>query len=630
MTDRRGPLLAATVFAVAVAARTLPLYRSPLPFNPDGLAHAANARATAATGSLPLSRLATDDLLFTAFLSTAAEATGVRPLLVAQPVVAVVGAATCLLAAALAGRCARRSSSRLAGPRLAAGTAGLVLAVEGLYLHRSMPVDEQTLGLLLVPVLAVAYRRWLDGGRRWGLVAAVVAVAVPPLHNLDGVVAALTLTALVAATASVRWRARGDIGAQAGNELQTGVGSRTGVGARTDVGPRTDPRARTSAPAPAWTARRLLRAVLPVAAFWVYVAGYHVAVAQWTPARLTQAARVTAVPGLVVAWAVLMVAAAAWVAGRPDRTRRLAAVAFLGPFALLAANALGPVVPGTPATSSVLVVALLPLAVPVAAAVVGTTVADDDRSGPLLAALVGGPFALLGVALTAGLTPDYLATAYRVQPFVHLPLAALAGLGVAALAARGGGNAGAGTTDSGVDRAADAGSGLGNPDSGPGNHHVRAGALVAVVLVASAASVPVAVGGLAVLPYKGVTTPGELAAAGFARTTVPGPVAVDDHLVRAGRYHGPGPESALVVGGDLRQTPVREWLAGGAPPPRCPVLAQRSWTTTGAQLWPAPPARLPPDAFDRWLTNRSVVYAGGGRDRIVLVVPRHGAGGRCR
>lgn len=559
MSDRRrAPLVAAAVLAVAVAARTLPLYRSPLPFNPDGVVHSGNARAVVATGSLPTSRLATDDLAFTAFLSAVAEVAGARPLVVAQPTAAVVGAVPCLVAAALARRWVHRADLDLAAPRLAAGTAGGLLAVGGLYLHRSTPADEQTLGLLVVPLLAVAYWRWLGGDRRWGLAAVALAAVLPPLHNLDGVVGALTLTALVAARA-------------------------TGA-----------------------TARETARAALPVAAFWTYLAGYHVAVDRFTPAAVIQTARFSSVPGLVVAWAVLMVAGTAWARGRTARTRRrVAAASLAGPFVLLAVNALGPVFPGTPATSPVLLAALLPFAVPVAVAVVGVGAAGGDRTAPLALALVAGPLALVGMALTAGLTPEYLETAYRVQPFVHLPLAALVGLGVAVLAA-------------------------GRDGLPAGARRLRAGALVAAVLVAAAASVPVAFGGLAVVPYKGVTTPGELAAAGFARTAVPGGVAADDHLARVGRYFEPSRASLHDAGDGVRVGPVHAWLAGDAPPPRCPVVVQGSWTTTGAQVYPAPPARAPAAALERWRASRSVVYAGGADDPIHLVVPRSGSGGRCR
>lgn len=588
MGDRRGdPLVGAAVLAVAAAVRSLPLVRSPLPFNPDGVVHAAHARTALATGSLPTSQLATDDVLFTGLLSAAGATTGGSPLLVAQPVAVVVGATPCLLAAALARRWARRRGWSPGYVRLAAGAAGLGLAVEGLYLHRSLPADEQTVGLLVVPLVAVAYRRWLaGGGRRWAAVAALLAAGLPPLHNLDSLVAGLVLTALLAAAAPGR--------------------------------------------SPRWVAR----AAAPVAAFWAYFAGYVVAVDRLTPAGVVQAGRLVAVPGLVAAWVVLLVVAVPWLRGRPAPARRRAVGAVAAvPFVLLAANAAGPVFPGTPATDPVLLAGLLPLAIPVwlavrsvgGEAVVGdggtgaregvpdarddeTGVRDDgagvrddgtgapggrlrSAAGPrgLAAALVAGPAALVGVALLAALTPDYLATAYRALAFVHLPVLALAGVGAAGVA------------------------------RGP-RPRLRGGAVVAALLVAAAASVPVAVGGLAVLPYAGVTTPGELAAAGFAEERVPGTWATDDHLARLATYRDPRPAVARV--------PVYEWLLGAGPPPGCPTLVQRSWTTTGAQVYPAPPARPPAESYAGWRANGSVVYAGGGADRLALVVPRDASG--CR
>lgn len=554
MGDRRGdPLLGAAVLAVAVAARSLPLARSPLPFNPDGVVHAARARTALSAGSLPASKLATDDVLFTGLLSAAGATTGGSPLLVAQPVAVVVGAAPCLLAAALARRWGRRRGWSPGRVRLAAAAAGLGLAVEGVYLHRSMPADEQTVGLLVVPLVAVAYRRWLaGGGRRWAVVAAVLAAGLPPLHNLDSLVAGLVLTALVAAGA------------------------------------------------PGRSPRRVARAALPVAAFWGYFAAYVVAVDRLTPAGVVQAGRLVAVPGLVVAWVVLLVVAVPWIRGLRARTRRRAVGAAAAvPFVLLAANAAVPVVPGTPTTDPVLLAGLLPLAVLVWLAlrsVGGATGGDGEanqgvagggrrsrnRHRGLAAAMVAGPAALVGVALAAALTPDYLATAYRALTFVHLPTLALAGVGAAGLAR----------------------------DRRP---RLRAGTVLAVLLVAGAASAPVAVGGLATLPYKGVTTPGELAAAGFAEERVPGAWATDDHLARLARYRDPRPA--------VTRVPVYEWLLGRGPPPRCPTLVQQSWTTTGAQVYPAPPTRPAAGAYAGWRANASLVYAGGGPDRVALVVP---------
>lgn len=153
---RRLALSLAAVVAIAVALRAGPLWQSPLPFNPDGIIHAAHAQTTVATGELPLATLATDDLVFTAFLATVAQVLDVPPMLVAQPVIAVVGALPVLVAAAIARRIVRRVGWSPSRAAFVAVLAAGLLAIEGVNLHRTMPVDEQTLGLLFVPLVVLA------------------------------------------------------------------------------------------------------------------------------------------------------------------------------------------------------------------------------------------------------------------------------------------------------------------------------------------------------------------------------------------------------------------------------------------------------------------------------------------
>jgi hypothetical protein len=572
----RFGLAVVLIVAVGVAMRSLPLFQSPLPFNPDGVLAAGWARSARRAGALPLDSLAVDDLSFTAFLAVLSEMTGVRPQFVAQPTIAVIGTLPALLAVAIGRRLAVAWGLTGSTARNAGLLAGLLLAVEGLYLHRSMPVEDQTLGLFLVPLGVIAVYR---GHRRrtgaWYVAGAVLLTSIPPLHNLDTVIAATALVVLAVA-------------ARAGSPSSVRPLATIAIG------------------------------------FAVLAAGYNLVTAALTPAGIVQSARLLDFPGLFLAWVVLSGLTVAWAGRRNRRTGRWVVATVLGSwFALLLANAFRSVFPGTPATSRLLTYGLLPLVVPVA---LGTWVvpawSDPDTEGPVFWALFGGVVATIGFSLTAALTPEYVTTIYRTQTFLHLPVLVSAGVGTASLVRWVHVRVQADPVDSGGPSSRPAVSQPSGDDRRIPDRPTVArfvGAAVVVLVIASVlASVPIAIGGLDVLPYKGVTTPAELSAAGFAATHANGSWAGDDHVIRIAPYH----ESHADPAAGTRQ-PVYRWLHDGGAPPRCPTVSQRSWTTTGAQFYPAPPARLGAARYERALRTRHLVYVATGRDPIVVTIAKH-------
>lgn len=89
----------------------------------------------------------------------------------------------------------------------------------------------------------------------------------------------------------------------------------------------------------------------------------------------------------------------------------------------------------------------------------------------------------------------------------------------------------------------------------------------------------------------------------FASTALDEPWTSDDHITRAennyyGSEHNQGPR------------PVYDWLQGGDPP-ICSVIAQDSWTTVGAQLFPASPEQLDKETYARWQLENNVIYVSG-------------------
>jgi hypothetical protein len=559
VTDRDGDaLLVLAAFAVAVAARAVPLFWSPLPATLDGFNYAGLARATLETGSLPWDAgvLAADELGFATVLATASAVTGVDPLYLAQPLIAFVGAVTVLAGIALVRELAPATwPTRRVG--LAVAIVGFGLALDGLFLRRTGVPDEEAVGLLLVPLLALAAHRWLDGGRRaWAGVGALLLAFLPPLHNLSSLVGLLTLSGLFALHA-VR---------------SSGAG--------------------------------LVRAGVLAALAWVHVFGYFVFVERFGLVT-SYGDLFDPYLGLFLAWVVLLVVGVVWIRGATSRGQR---AAFLAPVGLgvlvVALNAVVPLFPGTITTLSPVLLGVGALLVPVALAAVGLP-GVRRGSGPAVLALFAAPAALSYYALTASLTPEFFDAVVRIQSFAHVPVFVLAGAGAAGLVARAGSPRG----------------------------RRRLGAVVAALLLLSVAvTVPLGYVNLDTGTYPSTTLESEFGAATFATGRVDGRYATDHTLSRVDTHYlsGPAPpDEGFTSRGRARVDPTRSWLAGGNPP-TCPTLSQRSWTTTGAHLYPAPPGTVSPAEYRSWLLSRNVVYQASGLDPLTLSVPRDPSGtGSC-
>jgi hypothetical protein len=506
MTDPdrgRDALLVLAVFAAALAARAAPLYWSPLPATLDGFNYAGLARATLATGAFPWNAdvLAADEVGFTAVLSTASAVTGVEPLSLAQPLIAVVGAAAPLAGIALARDLAPASWSprRI---RVAAALVGFGLALEGLFLRRTGVPDEEAVGLLLVPLLALVAGRWLAGGRRaWGGLTLLLLVVLPPLHNLSSLLGLLTVSGLVALHA-----VRG-----------------TGGGLR--------------------------RVAALAAGAWVYVFGYFLLTAR---VGLVTSYGQLFEPylGLFLAWVVLMAFAVVWVGGADPRGQRAAFLAPVGLGVLLVAvNAVVPLFPGTVPTLSPVALGVAALLVPVGLAAVGLP-AVRWAGGPAVLALFAAPAALSYYALTASLTPPFFDAVVRIQSFAHVPVFVLAGVGAAGLLAgrRDGPRAGA-DADDGLRRALGAA--------------LVAALLVAVVATVPLGYVNLDTGTYPSTTLEsefGATSFATDRVEGRYATdhTL---ARVDTHYLS-----GPTPGIGVTPTGEARVAPTRSWLAGGSPP----------------------------------------------------------------
>jgi len=538
-------LLAA--FSVAVALRMGPLFWSPLPFNPDGIVYAGLVRETIATGYLPMDGLPADSFHFTTMLAIWETVVGHPSRFLSQPVIAIVGALPSLVAAVFAHRLTGRLGWSLSGRRLAGSLASLLLAVDGVYLHRSMPVDEQTVGLLVVPLAAlVLARSMLNDSRRWYVVLGALLVSLPPLHNLDSMVALFALVLVVC----VR---------------------------RVSV-------------------RTLLVGGLVALGFLGYFVGYSWGIAALTPATVIQSQRISYAPGLLAAWLILVGLLLARFSRLGTRTQRLLLTGTFASFVAIAAvNAVRPVFPGMGTTPDAVVLLVVPLLIPLT--IGAWAVPLGDRSMPewlALLALLGAGFAIAGMSFTATLTPEYYNTAYRVQTFLHLPIAVFVALGIGTLLDRMGRVVPRQSWRQGVSTVA-----------------------VVGVVICMAISIPVAFAGLEYLPYKGVTTSGEFAAAEFSVTSLPEWTS-DDHISRVSRYFSPGNSGTNTT--LHRVAPVFDWIEGG-PPPGCPTVVQSSWTTTGAQVFPQPPIVIDDGRLWKYMHANDRIYSNSAPDPLTIVRP---------
>lgn len=551
MADRRPYLLVVfAVIAVGLATRAVPLYWSPLPATLDGLRYASLAADATAGGHLPFAQLDADELVFTGMLSTASLVTGRTPLRLAQPLVVVTGATGGLLAVALVRRAGADVgwgwSSR--DCRVGAALAGLTLAVNGLYVWRTGVPDEEAFGLVLVPLLALAVHRLLRSRRPgWAAVALPLLIVFPPLHNLSALLAALTLTALVA------------IHLVRTPDRPTAI---LGLGL--------------------------------AGAFWGYFFGFFEAAAH-LGLTITYSGLLREHAGLFLAWIVILVVGTVWVGrARPTIQRGTFVLPIVIGFLVVGANTVTPVFPGTIATPPVVLGMVLGFTVPVGfAAGMAPALSADRSTGDLLLAVLAAPVVMTLYALTGSLTPDFFGAVMRIQTFGHLPVFVLAGLAAGRISSR-------------------LYSEPGLAARVPGIRPIGTIA-IGLLVVSAAVTAPLAYLDLDTVTYPSTVTTAEFQAATFAGTHVDGAYATDTNQARIAHNYVDGTGTPVVA-------PTRAWLADG-PPPGCPVLSRRGWTTTGAHLFPTSPQTIAPVSYDALLTQRHLVYASNGLDPFVLTRP---------
>lgn len=391
MTRRGWPLAVVAVLAVGIAIRASFLFWSPLPATLDGFRYARLAEGVVSSGGLVALDVESDELVTTWLLATTSAVTDVGPLYLAQPFVACLGGASVLSGVVLVRGVGRSFGWPDRRVRTAAILAGFALAIEGLYLRRSGVPDEEALGLLLLPLFALAAHRTFTSRRvAWGVPFVLLAGTYPLLHNLSSVAAAMTLTALAAL--HVRREPSRVIVLVAG-------GSTVG--------------------------------------FWTYFFGYY-AVAERYGLQLTYSGLIREHPGSFLAWIVLLAIAAVWLSSTTHLSQRATFATGFGILFLVAGlNLVQPIFPGTVRTPPLVLALVALFAVPVGVAAWGTPwILRRGGDGHLVVALLAGPLALVWFTLTTSLSPVFFDATLRAQSFAHFGVFALAAVVAVGVATR--------------------------------------------------------------------------------------------------------------------------------------------------------------------------------------------------
>jgi hypothetical protein len=315
--------------------------------------------------------------------------------------------------------------------------------------------------------------------------------------------------------------------------------------------------------------------------------------------------RVSAYPGLFLAWTVVLVVGVVWYQRTGGWLQR---ALFLGPlgvfFGVVLLNRVVSVFPGTARTPSIVLVLLVPLAITVAiAGWAAPRLGDRDSVAVVLLALLAAPVSHVLFGLTAALTPEFFATVLRAQTFGHVPMLVVASVG--AVGAFGAQRVGRHRGDGGDAESTVAGGG-----------RWRRRALVAVLALALVGTVPLAYVNLDTGSYPTGSTATEFAAAGFVATY--GGVAATDQ--KQGRI-------IEARGGSATTEAVATWLDGGTPPETA-LVSKGYWTTTGAHLFPGAPRTVSSDRFRCTLTERNRVYHTDGIHAVSVTLPATGVS-RC-
>ena len=195
------PLL--IIFILAFAIRMVPAIWSPYPYNIDGLGEASFSQSIYRTGTLtvPLDAGYWDSYIIKmpfldGLIATVSSLVGVDPLLMAQPVIAVIGAMSCVAGALVV--------HMVTESRRASVLAGMFLALLGTYVFCTTSAWKETLGLAMIVVIAGLFLKRSDNRIRILLTMALLMMTF--VHHHSATLTYLFFIIAASGEAFLAWR----------------------------------------------------------------------------------------------------------------------------------------------------------------------------------------------------------------------------------------------------------------------------------------------------------------------------------------------------------------------------------------------------------------------------------------
>lgn len=377
------PLL--VVFLLALMIRLYPLAYSPYPYNIDGLGEAMLADGIYRTGSLATPPDAGYEgsyivqmPLMAALAAAVAAFVGTEPLLLLQPLTAVIGAVSCVVAAI--------AVHMITGNRRVSVMSGMFLALLGTFVFCTSSAWKETLGLAMMLLIMGLYLK--RGDMRFRLLMTVALVMIVFVHHHSAVLTFLILTFAVACECNKAMR---------GKEWRWGNNMD----------------------------------ILTVAALWVLALGYYSAIDLPYYHFLRPDTDLYLFIAVACAMVLLMFTSLAgkWVGAKRHYLKMSIPALAVG---LIVLNYFRPLFPGIPGTESTLLLFVLSYLLLVLPIWFGSekTFIPGQGATPLLLAALFAPLSMMLFGLLRALDPTSHMIIYRTFDFLDFGLALLFGAGV--------------------------------------------------------------------------------------------------------------------------------------------------------------------------------------------------------
>lgn len=193
----------AVVFLLALVVRLYPISLSPYPYNIDGLGEAMMSNGMYESGGIAIPPDAgysqsyiVEMPLLDALVAAISSFVGIEPLFLIQPIIATIGALSCVAASLVVHRVTSSTKMSL--------LAGMFLALLGSFVFSTTSAWKETLGITLLIIMAGLYLERRD--MRFRVLLTAVLVMMTFIHHHSAVMAYLLFTFAVAGEGFLAFR----------------------------------------------------------------------------------------------------------------------------------------------------------------------------------------------------------------------------------------------------------------------------------------------------------------------------------------------------------------------------------------------------------------------------------------